>query len=54
MNISKRIPSVDGTVVAVRVLEDKKIYNQLELSNGRLSTIHLGDVIIVTLETAGL
>ncbi|MCA9374073.1 hypothetical protein KC725_02845 [Candidatus Peregrinibacteria bacterium] len=49
VNISKRIPSVDGTVVAVRVLEDKKIYNQLELSNGRLSTIHLGDVIVVTL-----
>lgn len=49
VNISKRIPAENGTVIAVKVLEDKQIYNQLELSNGRLSTIHLGDILIVTL-----
>lgn len=49
VNVGKRIPAEDGTVIAVKVLEDKKIYNQLELANGRLSTIHMNDILIVTL-----
>lgn len=39
----------NGAVLAVEVLEDKKIYNQLELTSGRLSTLHTGDILIVAL-----
>ncbi len=49
INISKRIISKDGNVIAVKVLEDKKIYNKLELITGRFSTIHVNDILIVTL-----
>lgn len=49
VEISRKISSVAGAVIAVRVLEDKKIYNQLELPNGRMSTIQRDDILIVTL-----
>ncbi|MBU1702827.1 hypothetical protein KJ951_00300 [Patescibacteria group bacterium] len=49
LNISKRIVSKDGYVIAVKVLEDKKIYNKLELTTGRFSTIHIDDTLVVTL-----
>lgn len=38
-----------GDVLAVQVLEDKKIYNVLELPCGRMSTLKKGDVIAVAL-----
>ncbi len=39
------IPAVEGGVVAVRVLNAKSTYNQLELPSGRLSLVKPGDVV---------
>lgn len=49
VEIRKKIVPEEGAVIAVRVLEDKKIYNKLELTSGRMSTIHAEDVLVVTL-----
>lgn len=49
VTISEKIPSKDGVIVVVEVLDDKKLYNQLELRNGRFSTAKKGDIIIVAL-----
>jgi hypothetical protein len=38
-----------GTVLAVQVLEDKNIYNTLELPSGRMSMLKKGDIIAVAL-----
>ncbi len=38
-----------GTVLAVQILEDKNIYNELELTNGRMSKIKKDDIIAVAL-----
>lgn len=38
-----------GTVLAVQVLDDKNIYNNLELPSGRLSKLKKGDIIAVAL-----
>ena len=38
-----------GTVLAAQVLEDKSIYNELELPTGRMSKIKKGDIIAVAL-----
>ncbi|EKD92985.1 MAG: hypothetical protein ACD_28C00284G0002 [uncultured bacterium] len=38
-----------GLLLVVEVLEDKKIYNQLELVSGRLSTLKKGDILAVAL-----
>ncbi len=38
-----------GTVLAVEVLEDKNIYNELELPSGRMSKLKKGDIIAVAL-----
>lgn len=35
-----------GTVVAVEVLGEKEVYNQLELATGEMTTLHRGDVIV--------
>jgi len=49
IEISKKIISKEGYVIAVEVLNDKTIYNKLELTSGRMSTIHKGDVLVVAL-----
>lgn len=38
-----------GTVLAAQVLEDKAVYNELELPGGRLSKLKKGDIIAVAL-----
>lgn len=38
-----------GTVLAVQVLDDKSIYNELELPSGRMSKIKKGDILAVAL-----
>lgn len=38
-----------GTVLAVEVLEDKSIYNELELPTGRMSKLKKGDTLAVAL-----
>lgn len=49
VEVSKNIDVCEGAVVAVKVLEDKKIYNQLELTTGRMSTLKKGDTLAVAL-----
>ncbi len=38
-----------GTVLAVQVLEDKSVYNELELPSGRMSKLKKGDILAVAL-----
>lgn len=38
-----------GSVLAVEVLEDKSVYNELELPSGRMSKLKKGDIIAVAL-----
>lgn len=45
VRVSDDIPCVEGTVVAVRVRNDKGTYNQLELPSGRLAQVQRGDVL---------
>ena len=49
VELTDQIVSEDGAVLVAKVLEDKKIYNLLELTSGRLSTLHKGDIIAVAL-----
>lgn len=47
--LSNTIIAEEGTVLAVKVLDEKQIYNQLELEDGTFNTIHKGDTLIVAL-----
>lgn len=49
VEIDNKIIPADGTIIAVEALEDKEIYNQLELPSGRMATIQKGDIIAVAL-----
>lgn len=49
VNITPDFEPENGLLVVVQVLEEKKIYNQLELASGRLSTLKKGDIIAVAL-----
>ncbi|MBD3328610.1 hypothetical protein GF340_04895 [Candidatus Peregrinibacteria bacterium] len=49
VEIRRKITAEDGAVIVVEVLQNKKIYNQLELTTGRLSTIHKNDILVVSL-----
>ena len=44
--VGPEIPARAGQVVAVRVLDDKDRYNQLETPEGRMATVHRGDRIV--------
>lgn len=43
------IPCEMGTILAAKVLEDKSLYNELELPSGRMSKLKKGDIIAVAL-----
>lgn len=45
VRVSAQIPCEEGIVVAVRVLNDKGTYSQLELPSGRMAQVKKGDVI---------
>ena len=45
VRLGTEIPAVEGGVVAVRVLNSKSTYNQLELPSGRFSKVKPGDVV---------
>jgi hypothetical protein len=45
VRISAEIPCEEGIVVAVRVLNEKSTYNQLELPSGRMAQVKRGDVV---------
>ena len=47
--LTDTIPCDMGTVVAAEVLEDKSVYNELELVSGRMSKLKKGDIIAVAL-----
>jgi len=47
--ISENIITKEGAVIAVEALEDKKIYNKLELRSGRMAIIKKGDILAVAL-----
>ncbi len=46
LRVSAEIPCEEGVLVAVRVLNNKSRYNQLELTSGRMATVNQGDVVI--------
>lgn len=43
--VSPLIPAERGVVVAVRVLDEKTVYNEVEDPHGRMMTVHAGDVL---------
>ncbi|HEY2294505.1 MAG TPA: hypothetical protein VGM86_27720 [Thermoanaerobaculia bacterium] len=45
VRVSADIPCEEGVVVAVRVLNDKITYSQIELPSGRMAQVKKGDVI---------
>ena len=46
LRLSKDIPCEEGVLIAVRILNNKSRYNQLELTSGRMATVTQGDVIV--------
>lgn len=46
LRLSPDIPCEEGVLVAVRVLNNKSRYNQLELTSGRMATVNMGDVVV--------
>jgi hypothetical protein len=46
LRLSAEIPCEEGVLIAVRVLNNKARYNQLELTSGRMATVNQGDVIV--------
>ena len=46
LRVSPEIPCEEGVLLAVRVLNNKTRYNQLELTSGRMATVNLGDVVV--------
>ena len=47
-----QLPCTMGTVLAAEVLDDKSIYNEIELPSGRMSKIKKGDIIAVASSTS--
>ncbi len=45
VRLSPTIPCEEGIVVAVRVLTDKVVYNQIELPSGRMAQVKRGDIV---------
>ncbi|NOR65783.1 MAG: hypothetical protein GQ528_00320 [Woeseiaceae bacterium] len=46
LRVSADIPCEEGVLIAVRVLNNKTRYNQLELTSGRMATVNQGDIIV--------
>lgn len=46
LRLSPDIPCEEGVLVAVRVLNNKTRYNQLELTSGRMATVTMGDIVV--------
>jgi hypothetical protein len=46
LRLADEIPCEEGVLVAVRVLNNKNRYNQLELTSGRMATVNQGDVVV--------
>lgn len=46
LRLSNEIPCDEGVLLAVKVLNNKTRYNQLELTSGRMSTVTQGDIVV--------
>jgi hypothetical protein len=46
LRVSADIPCEEGILIAVRVLNNKTRYNQLELTSGRMAKVNQGDVVV--------
>ena len=46
IRLADDIPCEEGVLVAVRVLNNKSRYNQLELVSGRMATVNRGDIVV--------
>ncbi len=46
LRLSADIPCEEGVLIAVRILNNKSRYNQLELTSGRMATVNQGDVVV--------
>ena len=46
LRVSPEIPCEEGVLLAVRVLNNKTRYNQLELTSGRMATVNQGDIVV--------
>jgi hypothetical protein len=46
LRLARKIPCEEGVLVAVRVLNNKSRYNQLELTSGRMATVNQGDIVV--------
>lgn len=46
IRVGDDIPSEEGVIVAVEVLNEKSSYNRLELSSGRMARVRSGDVVV--------
>ncbi len=46
IRVGDRIPSEEGVMIAVEVLNEKSSYNQLELASGRMARVRRGDVVV--------
>jgi hypothetical protein len=46
IEITEEMEAAPGNVVVVRALSEKRVYNELELENGRMSRISRGDIIV--------
>ena len=47
--ISPKLSCEMGTVLAVEILDDKSVYNEMELPSGRMSKLKKGDIVAVAL-----
>jgi len=46
LRVADDIPCEEGVLLAVRVLNNKNRYNQLELTSGRMATVNQGDIVV--------
>lgn len=46
LRVADDIPCEEGVLIAVRVLNNKSRYNQLELTSGRMATVNQGDIVV--------
>lgn len=46
LRVSDDIACEEGVLLAVRVLNNKSRYNQLELASGRMATVRQGDIVV--------
>ena len=46
LRLAPDIPCEEGVLIAVRVLNNKSRYNQIELTSGRMATVNQGDIVV--------